>query len=257
MTRRVLVLGGTGSVGREVVAALVDRGTAVRVLTRDPESARRRVPEAAELVSGDVADPASLSRALNGATAVILNHGAPYGGGDYRGVDYGAIPNLLEALAGRSMPIALMSAIGVTGPLRHFGDVLDWKLRAERLLRVSGLPYTIVRPGWFDHHGPDQRRALLQQGDTTGEGPVRRTDIAEALIRALELPEAQGRTVELFAQEGEPLEHWADAFAAMDPDVSSRLDAVHDRETLPLDDEPAEIRADLERFAAPGRSPLG
>jgi uncharacterized protein YbjT (DUF2867 family) len=56
------------------------------------------------------------------------------------------VRNILTVLAGRPVRIALMTAIGVTAP----ADYYDWNRRSERLVRASGNPYTIVRPGWFD-----------------------------------------------------------------------------------------------------------
>jgi uncharacterized protein YbjT (DUF2867 family) len=61
-------------------------------------------------------------------------------------VDYGGVRNVLVALGGRKVRIALMTAIGVTDQR----GAHDWKRRGERLVRASGLPYTIVRPRWFD-----------------------------------------------------------------------------------------------------------
>jgi uncharacterized protein YbjT (DUF2867 family) len=46
-------------------------------------------------------------------------------------------------------------AIGVTnrdGNYNRQAEAHDWKRRGERLVRASGLPYTIVRPGWFDYN---------------------------------------------------------------------------------------------------------
>lgn len=110
---RVLVLGGTGSVGRVVVGRLLAHGITPRVLTRNP--ARAGFGQDVEVVAGDLTDAATLAPALDGADAVILTHGAPYGSGEYKDIDYGAVPTLLEALDGRKVPVALMSSIGVTG----------------------------------------------------------------------------------------------------------------------------------------------
>jgi uncharacterized protein YbjT (DUF2867 family) len=63
-------------------------------------------------------------------------------------VDYGAVRNVLSVLTSPAR-IALMTAIGVT---KHTAGH-DWKRRGERLVRASGLPCTIVRPGWFDYNG--------------------------------------------------------------------------------------------------------
>ena len=84
-------------------------------------------------------------------------------------VDYGGVRNVLAALGPRTARIALMTAIGVTnrtGAYNRSTEAHDWKRRSERLVRASGLPYTIVRPGWFDYNDPDQHRLVLLQGDT-------------------------------------------------------------------------------------------
>ncbi|EPH42469.1 NAD(P)H-binding protein [Streptomyces aurantiacus] len=65
-----LVAGATGTVGREVVRELLERGQAVRALTRDP--AKADFPEGVETVRGDLADPATLKAALQGVTGLHL-----------------------------------------------------------------------------------------------------------------------------------------------------------------------------------------
>ena len=72
----ILVLGGTGSIGRPVVARLTDLGDQPRVLTRNPDRARRNLPEGTEVVAGDLTDPASIVAALDGIDAVVMTHDA-------------------------------------------------------------------------------------------------------------------------------------------------------------------------------------
>lgn len=67
------------------------------------------------------------------------------------------------------------------------------KRRSERLVRASGLRYTIVRPGWFDYNRRDQQQLVLLQGDTRqagdpSDGVIARQQIAEALVRSLTSP---------------------------------------------------------------------
>ncbi len=62
----VLVTGATGQVGRPLVAALIEEGHAVTVLTRTPEVARQLWPSGVRLVKADLADSASLSSAFDG-----------------------------------------------------------------------------------------------------------------------------------------------------------------------------------------------
>ena len=60
---KILVTGGTGTVGKEVVKALLRRGASVRVLTRNKEAKR---PDGAEVAIGDLSDPVSVAEAIKG-----------------------------------------------------------------------------------------------------------------------------------------------------------------------------------------------
>jgi uncharacterized protein YbjT (DUF2867 family) len=243
----VLVLGGTGSIGRLVVARLAQLGDQVRVASRNIDRARRALPAGTDVVPGDLTDVASIAAALEGVEAVVLTHGAPYGSGDLEAIDYGAVPTLLDALDGRQVRIALMSSIGVTATGGSSRELLNWKRRGERLLRASGLPYTIVRPGWFDAGAATDQHVDLRQGDLTEYGPVRRDHVAETLVQALRTPDATGRTLEVFSTDGPPVTDWAEAFGATDPDAPGAVDGLHDRPGLPLDHEPTRVRDDLRR----------
>ena len=70
-----LVTGATGKVGHTVVSALLERGDSVRALVRDPS--RASLPDGAEPVEGDVTDPASLRRAMDGCELVFNAMGLP------------------------------------------------------------------------------------------------------------------------------------------------------------------------------------
>ena len=64
--------------------------------------------------------------------------------------------------------MTLTSALGVTvhdSQHDRVTGLATWKHRAEHLLRVSGLPCTIVRPGWFDYEAQDEHRLVARQGD--------------------------------------------------------------------------------------------
>jgi uncharacterized protein YbjT (DUF2867 family) len=63
----IVVTGATGTVARQVVMQLSERGLPVRAITRDPAPAG--LPEGAEAVRGDLADPASLEPHLAGMSA--------------------------------------------------------------------------------------------------------------------------------------------------------------------------------------------
>ena len=66
----ILVTGATGKVGGQVVAQLLDRGTPVRAVARDPESAR--LPAAVEVARADLADPGSVEPCLTGGIESVF-----------------------------------------------------------------------------------------------------------------------------------------------------------------------------------------
>ncbi|WP_082579292.1 SDR family oxidoreductase [Arthrobacter sp. Soil736] len=154
----VLVVGATGSVGRLVVEVAIRQGHTTRALVRHLDKARR-LPKEAEAVVGDVTRPETLTGAVEGIDAVVFTLGSDGAGKvGAETVDYGGVRNVLTALGKRTARVALMTSIGVTnrtGAYNRSTEAHDWKRRSERLVRASGLPYTVVRPGWFDYNGPD------------------------------------------------------------------------------------------------------
>jgi len=244
---KVLVVGATGSIGRLVVSAAARHGLSVRALVRDVAPARRLLPDA-ELVTGDLTDPDTVTAAVHDVDAVVFTHGSA--GGAYEDVDYGGVAGVLRALGDRRARIALMTSINVTrSDAGAYQGLMDWKRRSERLVRASGLPYTIVRPGWFDMTSPGGNRLVLAQGDR-GSGAVGREQVAEILVQSLLRDTAVGRTFELFAVEGAPPADWTALFAAAEPDRPGSLDGAGDSAGPPLDDEPARVRRDVEALLA-------
>jgi uncharacterized protein YbjT (DUF2867 family) len=256
----VLVVGATGSIGTLVVAEALEQRHQVRALVRDSGRARTVLPEAARLVAGDLTDVDTLKEAVDGIDAVVFTHGSHGGPGQAERIDYGAVRNTLAALGDQPARISLMTAIGVTGrPRNNDGTVRDdmitdahaWKRRGERLVRASGRPYTIVRPGWFDYNAPGQLALTMLQGDTRdagspSDGVIARRQIAQVLVSALTSPEADHKTLELVAEQGPAPAAIGALFAGLTADVPGSLDAALDSANMPLDAEPAAVRQDLE-----------
>jgi uncharacterized protein YbjT (DUF2867 family) len=243
----VLVVGATGSIGHFVVEEALGKGFAVRALVRDSRKARRLFPDA-EIVVGDLTRPDTLANAVGGVDSIVFTHGTYGGDAEAERVDYGAVRNVLAALGARSVRIALMTAIGVTD---RRTDAHDWKRRGERLVRRSGLPYTIVRPGWFDYNKPDEHRLVLLQGDRRqagdpSDGVVARRQIAEVLVASLTSNGALRKTFELVATRGPAPDDLESLFARLDADPRVALDAVHDPANMPLNQEPPSVRDELD-----------
>lgn len=242
----VLVVGASGSIGRPVVEQAFRRGYETRALVRDPAQAKL-FPEGVKVVVGDLTRAETLHEAFEGVTGIVFTHGIR--GNDPQGaeqVNYGAVRNVLSVLKAPART-ALMTTVGVTKPtVGH-----DWKRRGERLVRASGLPYTIVRPGWFDYNDRDQLRLVLRQGDThwagsPSDGVVSRAQIAQVLIASLTSPASNRKTFELVAERGPAQTDLEPLFSALPADPTNGYDAIRDRDNLPLAKEPATFARDLD-----------
>jgi uncharacterized protein YbjT (DUF2867 family) len=251
--KTVLVVGSTGSIGHLVVEEAVRQGYVVRALVRTPSKARR-FPAQVEVIFGDVTRPETLNAAVAGVDYIVFTLGSDGEGKvGAETVDYGGVRNILRALGSQKPRIVLMTSIGVTnrtGSYNRSTESHDWKRRSERLVRASGLPYTIVRPGWFDYNGPDEHKLVFLQGDRRqagdpSDGVISRRQIAEVLVQSLRSESALRKTFELIAAKGPAQENLDALFASLDADTPRSLDAVKDTANMPLEDEPQRVRDDL------------
>jgi len=249
----ILVIGATGSIGTLVVEEALCQGHSVRALVRSADKARR-LPAKAEAVVGDLTRPDTLDATVKDVDGIVFTHGSDGGGKvGSETVDYGGVRNVLTALGSQRPRIALMTAIGVTnrtGSYNRSTESHDWKRRAERLVRASGCPYTIVRPGWFDYNKADEHHLVFLQGDTrqagnSSDGVIDRRQLAQVLVSSLTSQDAQRKTFELVATKGPAPEDLNPLFAALYPDSNNSLDGVHDSPNQPLQDEPQRVKDDL------------
>ena len=145
--RRVVVLGGTGTIGRASVRALVARGHEVVCLVRR----QAEMPAGATARVLDVTDSSVLAReGFRGERFDVLvsclasRTGLP---ADAWTIDHGAHVSALEAAKAAGVgQVVHLSAICVQKPVLAFQHA---KLAFERELAGSGLDYTIVRPTAF------------------------------------------------------------------------------------------------------------
>ena len=146
-TRVILVTGATGHQGGAALRHLRERGFPVRALTRDPSQpkARALIGHGTEVVRGDLDDPASIGRALDGVYGVYAMQTRSEKGpeGEIRqGI------NLTEAA--RNSRVSHFVYSSVAGADRAAGiPHFESKWKIEEHLRSSGLRYTILRPAWF------------------------------------------------------------------------------------------------------------
>lgn len=251
---RILVIGGTGSIGQHVAGQALEAGHEVRTVARDIRKAGRLFGSSVEAIGGDAGDAEVAARAVDGVDAVVFTHGSNGSPADMERVDYGFVASILKALGGRKVRIGLMTTMNVTHHDTSYNrstEACDWKRRSEMLVRASANPYVIVRPGWFDYNGASERRIQMLQGDArTGQPGVARADIARVLLAGIEADAASGRTLELFNEPGEPQASLEADFAALAVDEPGDIFAARDARNFPLEVQPARFLADLESIRA-------
>jgi uncharacterized protein YbjT (DUF2867 family) len=142
----ILVTGGTGNLGTELVPLLIRRGHSVRVLTRDPERTHARLAETADVTLGDVRSPDTLGDAVRGADAIVsAMTGFGPGAHGPKAIDYQGNLNLIraaEAAGVRRFVLVSMHGAAADHPM----ELVRMKHRAEQALRVSRLDWVILRP---------------------------------------------------------------------------------------------------------------
>ena len=156
---RVLVLGGTGFIGRHVAAALIGRGHEVLIGTRYPGRAARRLPtllcgcELREAHFEDLGKRADWHVLLAGCHAVVNAAGIlrPRGAETYDRVHHLAPAALAAACALTGRRLIHVSALGLS-PMARSG-FLRSKLAGERAIAACGANYSIVRPSLLDGEG--------------------------------------------------------------------------------------------------------
>ena len=200
--RVILVSGATGQQGGVTARNLLERGFAVRALTRDPDKpeARELADLGAEIVSGDLEDRASIDRVLDGVHGVFAVQ-TFWEVGVEGEVRQGVL--LADAAKAAGVEHFVYSSVGSahrdTG-IPHF----DSKFEVEEHVRASGVPYTVLRPVFFMQNWEFMREPIL--GGTLPQplDPDRpfqmidAWDIGVFAAMAFEDPEAWiGREVEL------------------------------------------------------------
>jgi uncharacterized protein YbjT (DUF2867 family) len=137
--KRILIIGATGTVGRQVVSQLSAAHVPVRALVRNPDAAD--LPPQVEIVRGDLTAPATLDPALKDVDAVFLVWTAPSA----------AAASALARIAGYGPRIVFLSAPHQTAHpfFQQPNPTATLHAEIERLIAASGLQATFLRPGMF------------------------------------------------------------------------------------------------------------
>jgi uncharacterized protein YbjT (DUF2867 family) len=150
----VLVAGGSGHLGRHVVAEITKLGHSVRILTRNASRVSRiSGNERVSVVQGDALDPATLAHALDGVSVVFSSVGASAhpslrGWSSYSAMDIPANANLIEAARAAGAKRFVYISVACANHLAGL-DYVDAHERVVSILKASGLAHTVLRPTGF------------------------------------------------------------------------------------------------------------
>jgi uncharacterized protein YbjT (DUF2867 family) len=187
---KILVIGGTGTVGSTVVSSLLGQGAAVRIMTHSPDKLKG-LPAGMEGIRADLDDPDTLPPAFEGIDGVFLLTAVGLNETD---------EGLFAVSAAKTAGVKKIVYLSVYMPegseiIPHYRT----KIPVEKAVKESGIAYTILRPNNFFQNDLWMKDAIMQHGvypQPIGGKGLSRTDvrdIAECAANALMKPGHEGR----------------------------------------------------------------
>jgi uncharacterized protein YbjT (DUF2867 family) len=201
----MLVIGGTGMLGGQVVSELLVRGKRVRALVRPTSDAKRLESDGVEIARGDMMDPASLLQAMEGVDAVVSTAAGytRHSKGDTDEIDVIGNRNLAEAASQAGVNRFVLTSIltcDQTPQVPHFWH----KKLAEDRLEELGVPFVALRPGAFldmiIQMGGDpfaKRRLMWFGSPKIPLSFVLTRDLAGYLADAVDAPGVDGQRIDI------------------------------------------------------------
>ncbi len=235
----ILVTGGTGSIGSEVLsrlAGLSQAGAATRALIRNPQKAQKL--SGVTWLAGDLAKPETLPTAFEGAKTLFL---LTSNGEDMVALQHNAIA------AARATGVTHVVKLSAFGASAHSNSPIGrWHYQVEKELQDSGLAWTILRPHHFMQNLFAQAENIIKDGvvySPSGDGKIPfidTRDIAAVAVVTLTQPGHLGKKYVITGSEAISYRQAKEILGAA---IGKRLSYV--------DESPDEARARLMRNGVP------
>ncbi len=207
-TRRIVITGGAGLVGQNLVAQLLELGyTQIVILDKHQANLNQlaqRHPQV-ETIRANLADPGLWSQKLDGAAVVVMLQ-AQIGGkaeAEFTRNNLVATQNLLDAVKQAGAPRLIhVSSSAVNSVVHDFYS--NSKRAQEELVRISGLAQVVLRPtlmfGWFDRKHLGWLSRFMQKTPLfpiPGNGryirqPLYAGDFCRIIVKCIENPQIRG-----------------------------------------------------------------
>ncbi len=198
---QVLVVGGTGTLGRQIAKSAIDQGHTVRCIVRTPRKAAFLQEWGCELTQGDLLDIESIEYSLEGVDAVIDAATArPDDSQSVYEIDWQGKLNLYRACESKEVKRVIFLSLLASEQFRNV-PLMDIKFCTERLLQSSSLDYTILQGGAFMQGVIGQfaipvldSQTVWISGSPTAIAYMNTQDMARFVTAALSKPETIRRS---------------------------------------------------------------
>lgn len=173
---RVLVTGATGNTGSKLVPALRSTGVEVRALVRDEAKAQPLKEAGAEIVVGDLDEPAAIEPAVQGVDKIyLLTWNGP--------TQLQQVKNVLDAARRADSPHIVRHSMWGSENSR----IVKQGQEAEEAIESSGLPWTLLKPTFFMQNTMLAAQTIASDGVIywdTGDGKLAMIDVRDIVDAA-------------------------------------------------------------------------
>lgn len=194
---KILVAGATGTTGQKVINLLKQSSNYQPVaMVRNKSQQADFENQGVETVLGDLAQ--DVSHTTKGIDRVVFAAGS--GGKDVVNVDQEGAKRLIDASKKEHIKkFVMLSSMGADNPQGELKDYLQAKQNADQYLDISGLTFSIVRPGTLNNQEGLGKIKLGHKLNEQGEIP--RWDVARTLVKSLDTEVAKNQAFEILTGE--------------------------------------------------------
>ncbi|MCW4631627.1 MULTISPECIES: SDR family oxidoreductase [Marinomonas] len=198
---KTLVIGASGQIGQLITKALVETSEPVRALVRDKSKLAHLKSDELEVMEADLEGDFSLAFAGVSNVIFVAGSGGATGADKTLLIDLWAAKKAVDyAKDNQVKQFIMLSSIGADNPDSIESDIKPYlvaKYMADKYLMVSGVPYTIVRPGPLTND-EGEGKITVKRPNSREEMAIPRADVAKSILFILTKDNLDGKIFELF-----------------------------------------------------------